>query len=252
MASPKPTPPAYSEGTTAQHPTLNQIPLHAPFLDSQQSPHQAPLQGPYQPQQPIHGPLDNSEVAQWNQHPDQAIATPSRQLHESSVKGPDPGKWHAPYCGFCSPIDLSLITWCLPCLTFGQTHHRLRWGGNMESYEPLNSSVIQKQFLMNKGRLLMRVLQCCVFCAASCFGVHWIPMMMQRSDLREKYGIEGNCCGDCCSAFCCPVCDLVQAEKEVKFREGLKSGHGLPVAQQYVPQGGMSMPTPVYQPATHK
>lgn len=77
-------------------------------------------------------------------------------------------------------------------------------------------------------------------------------MMMQRSDLREKYGIKGNCCGDCCSAFCCPVCDLVQAEKEVKFREGLKSGHGLPVTQQYVPQGGMSMPTPVYQPAAHK
>lgn len=153
MASPKPTPPAYNEATKAHHPTLNQIPLHAPFLDSQQSPRQSPLQGPYQPQQPIHGPLDNREVAQWNQHPDQAIAAPSQQLNESSMKGPDPGKWHAPYCGFCSPIDLSLITWCLPCLTFGQTHHRLQWGGNMESYEPFNSSVIQKTISGEWGQI---------------------------------------------------------------------------------------------------
>lgn len=77
-------------------------------------------------------------------------------------------------------------------------------------------------------------------------------MMMQRSDLREKYNINGNCCADCCSAFCCPLCDLVQADKEATFREGLRSGQGQPVTQQYQPQGGMSMPDPTYQSSMQK
>lgn len=135
----KPTPPTYSEADAAhqQQQTLQQVPLHAPFLDPHRSPRQTPLPSPHPPGSPSHGLPGGGggEVAQWNQHPSShAMAGPS---------GPNDGKWLTPYCGFCSPIDLSLITWCLPCLTYGQTHHRLRWSGNMENYEPMNTSVLQ-------------------------------------------------------------------------------------------------------------
>lgn len=77
-------------------------------------------------------------------------------------------------------------------------------------------------------------------------------MMMQRSDLRGKYNISGNGCADCCSACCCPLCDLVQADKEAKYRESLRGGQGQAVTQQYQPQGGMSMPAPAYQSPLQK
>jgi hypothetical protein len=34
-----------------------------------------------------------------------------------------------------------LITYCVPCVTFGKTHHRTRKDANMAGYEPINTSV---------------------------------------------------------------------------------------------------------------
>jgi hypothetical protein len=33
------------------------------------------------------------------------------------------------------------MTWCLPCVTFGKTHHRVRKDASMQGYEPINTSV---------------------------------------------------------------------------------------------------------------
>lgn len=110
----------------------HQAPVQAPYQD----PHQTPHQGPYSPPAPAHGPLDSRE--------DKAFDQP-HQLQHASARGLEDGKWHESYCAFCSPIDLCLITWCLPCLTFGKTHHRLRWGNDMENYEALNASVREKK-----------------------------------------------------------------------------------------------------------
>lgn len=41
---------------------------------------------------------------------------------------------------------------------------------------------------------------------------------MRRRELREKYGIEGNGMGDCCTSFWCLCCALVQQDKEAKSR----------------------------------
>ncbi|KAL5044580.1 hypothetical protein BDW71DRAFT_185820 [Aspergillus fruticulosus] len=35
--------------------------------------------------------------------------------------------------------------------------------------------------------------------------------------MREKHGIDGSCCGDCCTTFWCGCCALVQ-EKEMGLR----------------------------------
>lgn len=91
------------------------------------------------PTPPHQGPIDSQDLEHWNQHINTAIANPSQQLHEASP--PDAQKWHASYCGFCSPFEQGLITCCCPCFTFGKTHHRLRWGNHMENYESTNTSV---------------------------------------------------------------------------------------------------------------
>lgn len=46
--------------------------------------------------------------------------------------------------------------------------------------------------------------------------------MMQRGEIRQKYGLKGNGCTDCLMACCCMPCDLTQQDKEVKTREGEK------------------------------
>src|SRR5689334_19736482 len=43
--------------------------------------------------------------------------------------------------------------------------------------------------------------------------------MMQRGEIRQKYGLKGNGCTDCLMACCCTPCDLTQQDKEVKTRE---------------------------------
>ena len=43
--------------------------------------------------------------------------------------------------------------------------------------------------------------------------------MINRGDMRAKYGLKGSGCGDCARAFCCGPCDLTQQDKEAEFRE---------------------------------
>merc|ERR1712126_56854 len=42
-----------------------------------------------------------------------------------------------------------------------------------------------------------------------------IPMIMNRGKVRERDGIEGNGCGDCCTVCCCPACAAIQLRKQV-------------------------------------
>lgn len=86
--------------------------------------------------------------------------------------------------------------------------------------------------------MLIEPEQCLLICAAGCVGCHWIPLSMQRADLRAKYNLQGDCLTDIAAACCCALCDLVQQEKEATFRgsnhEGSKQG--------YQAGGGMTYP----------
>jgi hypothetical protein len=42
--------------------------------------------------------------------------------------------------------------------------------------------------------------------------------MLQRSEVRGKYNLEGSGLGDCCRPYCCPCCELMQEEKELLLR----------------------------------
>ncbi|CAN8096788.1 unnamed protein product [Discula destructiva] len=158
-----------------------------------------------------------------------------RQQQVARGQQTPPQPWQASYCGCCSPFDLCMKAFCCPCFVYGKTHHRIRENGNMEGYDSVNSS-------------------CMIFTASLCLGLNWMPVWLQRADMRKKYNLQGNGCTDCLSACCCPLCDMVQQEKEAQARE--LGGHGKPVVQGYQAQGGMAYPGqsgPAYpQPAREK
>jgi len=77
---------------------------------------------------------------------------------------------------------------------------------------------------------------CLGFWASMCVGLHWVPMVMQRSDIRRKYNLQGDCITDLLMSCCCGCCSLIQQEKEVEFREKEmegKEGYAKPEAMSY-------------------
>ncbi|KAL2207925.1 PLAC8 family protein [Sarocladium strictum] len=179
------------------------------------------------------GPINDQDVNDWKNRFNDVLARPSEHLNSRSNEGAQ--SWFSSFFSCFSPVDTCLITCCVPCVTFGKTHHRLRKNGNLDGYEPINTS-------------------CLLFCGSSCFGVHWIPTAMQRENIREKYNLEGSCVKDLLASFCCPCCTLMQSDKEAAHREGLLQ-HA-PQTQQYetnntgmvYPQTGEVAPAPVAAP----
>ncbi|KAK5662344.1 hypothetical protein OQA88_8254 [Cercophora sp. LCS_1] len=171
----------------------------------------APTSAPQKP-----GPINDEDVNHWKARINDVLARPSEHVNHKSPESSRP--WSNAFFGCFAPIDLCLISWCVPCVTFGKTHHRLHKSANLEGYEPVNTS-------------------CLLLWGSGCFGLHWVPMSMQRREIRERYSLQGNCLTDIATACCCGVCDLVQQEKEVAL---LSEKGGEAVTEQYKTQGGMS------------
>ncbi|KAL2844516.1 PLAC8 family protein [Aspergillus pseudoustus] len=106
--------------------------------------------------------------------------------------------WNHSLCDCCSPGTLCLLTCCLPCLTFGKTQARSQ-DPTLQNYSSINS-------------------ECLIFGFLSLGYFQWIIQTIRRGEMREKHGIEGSCCGDCCATFWCGCCTLVQEEKEMELR----------------------------------
>ncbi|KAF2435470.1 hypothetical protein EJ08DRAFT_729960 [Tothia fuscella] len=97
--------------------------------------------------------------------------------------------------------SLGLLSFFLPCIAYGRTQHRLHKDSQLKNWSMFNGD-------------------CCLYWATTCFTMQWIPLMLQRGDIREKYGLKGNSCTDClCAGFCTP-CALTQCDKEVEYRKG--------------------------------
>jgi hypothetical protein len=85
------------------------------------------------------GPISESDIEDWKNRFNHVLAQPAEYLNNSS---PDTAQsWHSGFFDCFNPIDTCLITWCVPCVTFGKTHHRLRKNGNLDGWEPINTSV---------------------------------------------------------------------------------------------------------------
>lgn len=83
-----------------------------------------------------------------------------------------------------------------------------------------------------------------MFFASTCVALHWIPLSMQRADIRNRYNLQGSCLVDLATACCCGCCDLVQQEKESEQREALLRADGAAAAQQYQSAEGMTYGAP--------
>lgn len=82
-----------------------------------------------------------------------------------------------------------------------------------------------------------------------CFGSSWIVSHQTRVDLRAKFGIEGNCCADCCCHLWCRCCAIAQEAREIQKRGFLAVPNQVVAVQQTQVQGGMMMqPMPMQGP----
>jgi Cys-rich protein (TIGR01571 family) len=142
----------------------------------------------------------------------------------------------------CTPFGPSLcpiklthtgcLSWWCPCIIYGRTRHRIRSNGDMNGYSCCNGSVsshstrhIPPRLISFPRSLLLRPTntpQCAAFCGLSCIGVPFVLPMINRGDMRAKYGLKGSELGDCGRAFCCGPCDLSQQDKEAEYRESEK------------------------------
>jgi len=166
------------------------------------------------------GPIDQKDVAGWSERFGNFMAKPGETINSKSPEGAQP--WHHAVWSFYDPIDTCLISWCLPCVTFGKTHHRVHKNGNLEGYEPVNTS-------------------CLLLVGSACVGLSIIPLVMQRAEVRHKYNLEGSCLTDIALTCCCGLCSIIQQDKEAEYREALLGGSGV-VTQQLQGQEGMVYP----------
>ncbi|RAH75632.1 PLAC8 family protein [Aspergillus aculeatinus CBS 121060] len=111
------------------------------------------------------------------------------------TRNPD---WNYSLCDCCSPGSLCLTSCFLPCLAFGKTQSRLQ-NPSLGDYSAING-------------------ECAIYTVLSFGYLHWIYQTIKRGEMRQKYGIRGSCCGDCCATFWCGCCTLVQEEKEAELR----------------------------------
>lgn len=113
------------------------------------------------------------------------------------------------------------LTWHLKPLVVGRTASRMR-DPNDPSPESFNGDCAIHGFL-------------------TLLASGWIYSMIKRGDIRERFNIPGSGCGDCCAAFWCQCCQVIQADNEVKQRL-LVPG---PIDQGYQAQTeGMKVPPP--------
>lgn len=136
------------------------------------------------------------DVGEWMARVKEVVAKPDI-LTAAPPQGA--GKWHEDFFAFFDPVDTCFITWCAPCVTFGKTHHRLRKDPNLRDYNPLNAS-------------------CIGFWLSSYFCCHWLPLLLQRHDIKTKYNLDGDFATDCLKAWCCGCCDLIQQDKEAAYQ----------------------------------
>ncbi|KAF2726887.1 PLAC8-domain-containing protein, partial [Polyplosphaeria fusca] len=113
-------------------------------------------------------------------------------------------EWKNKSSDCCTPMSSCCLAWWCPCISYGRTHHRVKFDDDMKGYSCCNFS-------------------CVAYTSLTCLGLSFVLPMIQRGNMREKYHLKGNGCNDFLCACCCAPCDLLQQDKESKFREDEKT-----------------------------
>ncbi|KAL8333562.1 hypothetical protein RB593_003314 [Gaeumannomyces tritici] len=149
---------------------------------------------------------------QYQAQPQMMMAAPPPQDQE----------WNASFMS-CSPCDGCLLATCLPCILVGKTSERMA-DPSLSRYEVFNP-------------------ECLIMGGITWIGLGFVYAMIKRVEVRERFGIKGSGFGDCCAAYWCPCCVVLQNDNEVRSRVG-EPGVPVPVAQGYQQNPGMGMPSP--------
>ncbi|KAJ5175409.1 PLAC8-domain-containing protein [Penicillium canariense] len=88
--------------------------------------------------------------------------------------------------------------------------------------------------LVPSGNASPRQKFCCLYAATHYCHLCWVPLMMKRREIRQRFGIGGSSCNDCIVACACGCCSLMQQEKEVEVQYArLQSGYQAPAGMEY-------------------
>ncbi|EPS36118.1 hypothetical protein H072_10442 [Dactylellina haptotyla CBS 200.50] len=147
------------------------------------------------PEQPVQ--MEYTPPAQFDNGASQPHA-PGQIAHPNQIFGKQEYKYGLCSC-FSDIGSCCLGCWC-PCMLYSKTHHRLKTvpDSNLDAYSACNG-------------------HCVMWCALS--PVSWVFTMLQRTRIRELYHIKGSPIGDCAKSYYCPLCVLVQDEREIRERE---------------------------------
>eukprot|EP01029_Cantina_marsupialis_P022974 TRINITY_DN565_c0_g2_i5.p1 TRINITY_DN565_c0_g2~~TRINITY_DN565_c0_g2_i5.p1 ORF type:complete len:135 (+),score=30.36 TRINITY_DN565_c0_g2_i5:92-496(+) len=110
-----------------------------------------------------------------------------QQVQQKAFAPTGSEQWNVGLFDCFSSMDVCLITYFCPCVTFGKTMERMGSG------------------------------PCILVACCSC------PSTAHRGMVRAKYGIQGDCLSDCLVMAFCGQCALCQMEAESLEREAMGS-----------------------------
>jgi len=148
------------------------------------------------PAAPMQATAQDDDVAHWINRARDALNHPETI---TAKVPPTAQSWHTRFVEFFNPIDTCFITCCCPCVTFGKTHHRLHHDPQLTDYSAVNPS-------------------CLGFWLTACCGGALVMLVLQRHEVKTRYGLTGDFPIDCLRACCCGCCDLIQQDKEVEYQ----------------------------------
>eukprot|EP00735_Rhodelphis_limneticus_P007620 TRINITY_DN201_c0_g1::TRINITY_DN201_c0_g1_i1::g.1721::m.1721 TRINITY_DN201_c0_g1::TRINITY_DN201_c0_g1_i1::g.1721 ORF type:complete len:144 (+),score=17.96,sp/P0CW97/PCR3_ARATH/37.90/3e-15,PLAC8/PF04749.12/3.3e-23 TRINITY_DN201_c0_g1_i1:112-543(+) len=111
-----------------------------------------------------------------------------------------PGVWKTSAIDCCAPpggLGTCILTWCAPCVTYGQTYEKVGQGSCLVGC-----------------CLYIICAQCYLCCVMGC---------QTRGIIRQKYNIPGSTIEDCFCHMCCPLCALTQESNTVMAYEMARS-----------------------------
>ncbi|KIM42590.1 hypothetical protein M413DRAFT_444295 [Hebeloma cylindrosporum] len=106
-------------------------------------------------------------------------------------------------CGECSKCCLAC--WC-PALAHAQNRRRVNYLNAHGVPDP------ERDRICGIESLPYALLEACCH-------MGWILQVGTRQDIRERYNIDGGGVSDCCTAYLCHSCDLVQGSRELQLEE---------------------------------
>lgn len=83
--------------------------------------------------------IDENDVQFWTDALNDVAGRPAEALMSASPAGA--GSWFTSFFSCLDPVDECAVTWCLPSVTFGKTHHRMNKDAKLAGYKPVNTSV---------------------------------------------------------------------------------------------------------------